>query len=176
MTTQIYAASLSDYVAGRLLGKWINLSECSYDPDCVMDEIQEMLKQSKEMPAEEYAIHDYDDFPGNVASMLGEYPDLGRVCELAELIDEHGDMITALIECTGDLSYLDNAEEHFQGAFNEELDVKWYLFDCEFGDLDQNIQDRIVSYIDLDYLWNEYIGVGNFSCEYVNGTYYLFSF
>ena len=176
MTTQIYAASLSDYNAGRLHGKWIGLSECSYDSDCVNDEIQEMLKQSKETPAEEYAIHDYNDFPFNIYGLLGEYPDLAQVCELGEMLDENGDMIQALMECTDDLTYLDNAEEHFQGAFESESDVKWHLFDLQFQHLPQEVLEQIESYIDLDQLWTDYIGCGSMYCQYLDGTYYLFDF
>ena len=176
MTTEIYVASLSDYVAGRLHGKWINLSDCSYDSDLVNDEIQEMLSESKEMIAEEYAIHDYDNFPSNIVYKLGEYPNLDRVCELGELLDDNGDMIQALMECTDDLSYIDNAEDYFIGAFESESDVKYHFFGLQFGDLDQDMIDRIESYIDLDYLWSEYIKHGNYYCQYLNGTYYLFCF
>ena len=174
---QIYVASLSDYVAGRLHGKWIDLSECFYDPDCVNDEIQEMLKQSKEMIAEEFAIHDYDNFPSNIVYKLGEYPSLERVCEIAEMLDNNGDMIQALMECTGDLSYLDNAEDHYIGAFDSLSDVKWFIFEeIAFNNLDNDIKDQISSYIDLDHLYHEWVEIGTMSCEYVDGTYYLFDF
>lgn len=58
-TPRIYVASLSDYVAGRLLGRWIDADQ---EPDEIRAEIQAMLATSEQAPAEEWAIHDFDNF------------------------------------------------------------------------------------------------------------------
>ncbi|MEU3904206.1 antirestriction protein ArdA [Streptomyces goshikiensis] len=59
--TSIYVASLTDYNAGRLHGKWIAVQG---DAEAVYDEICGMLNSSPQGDAEEYAIHDSDGFGG----------------------------------------------------------------------------------------------------------------
>jgi antirestriction protein len=46
-----------------------------------------MLAESPEAIAEEFAIHDYDDFGG---IRLGEWEDVDHVCELATALVAHG--------------------------------------------------------------------------------------
>ena len=83
---KLYAACLASYNAGRLHGAWI---AASTDADEMREAIAAMLAASPTPDAEEWAIHDYDDFPN-----MGEYPDLEAVAELADLIDtakaDHG--------------------------------------------------------------------------------------
>src|SRR6185312_6441222 len=66
--------------AGTLHGRWIYADEGA---DEIHRQIREMLSESEEEIAEEWAIHDYDGF-GNV--QLTEYEDVSRVAELAALI------------------------------------------------------------------------------------------
>jgi antirestriction protein len=87
-TPRIYVASLTDYNHGYLHGKWIDANQ---DLDSIHEEITEMLAASPMAAkygdvAEEYAIHDYDNFGG---LPLGEYESLERVCAFAELIRSH---------------------------------------------------------------------------------------
>jgi antirestriction protein len=56
---RIYVASLSDYNAGRLHGRWIDAAQ---GVEAVEAEIVDMLGESRQLVAEEWAIHDYDDF------------------------------------------------------------------------------------------------------------------
>jgi antirestriction protein len=81
----IYVASLADYNAGRLHGAWI-------DPATEWDELNQavtdMLRQSAEPNAKEYAIHDFAGFGRHVE--LGEYMPLEQVHVLASGINEHG--------------------------------------------------------------------------------------
>src|SRR5436189_4774564 len=58
-TPRIYAATLSDYNAGRLHGAWIDADQ---DPEELQAEIDAMLAKSAEPVAEEWAIHDYEGF------------------------------------------------------------------------------------------------------------------
>ena len=69
---RIYVASLSDYNAGRLHGRWIDATQ---GVDAVQAEVVAMLAESREAVAEEWAIHDYDEFAG---VRLGEWEDLAR--------------------------------------------------------------------------------------------------
>ena len=73
---RIYIASLSDYNAGRLLGRWIDANQSA---EKLHADIREMLAESKEPPAEEWAIHDYEGF-GTLR--LSEFASVDDVAEL----------------------------------------------------------------------------------------------
>jgi antirestriction protein len=81
---RIYVASLSDYNAGRLHGVWIDAAQPIED---VQREVDRMLATSPEPVAEEWAIHDYDNF-GPLG--LGEYENLAEIATIARGIAEHG--------------------------------------------------------------------------------------
>ena len=66
-TSQIYVACLASYNNGCLSGKWITPADTE---EKLQAQIDAILKASPEPDAEEWAIHDYDNFPN-----LGEYPD-----------------------------------------------------------------------------------------------------
>lgn len=90
-TPRIYVASLSDYNAGTLHGRWI---DATLDVDEINEQVQAMLAASPTFrefpqggPAEEWAIHDYDNF-GSLR--LGEYEPFDKVHAIAEAIAEHG--------------------------------------------------------------------------------------
>lgn len=114
-TPRIYVASLADYNSGTLHGKWI---ECDQDVDDIRREIAEMLAASKEPIAEEYAIHDYENFG---AVRLHEYEDIERVAEIAKLIGEHRDLIAHVVEHCGGLGQLDEAKR----LLDEEYSGEW---------------------------------------------------
>ncbi|MEU0218717.1 antirestriction protein ArdA [Streptomyces sp. NPDC006265] len=85
---RIYVASLSDYNAGILHGRWIDADQ---DVDAMHEAIAEMLKESPAARkygdvAEEYAIHDYDGF-GDFN--LGEYESLEKITAIANALDEY---------------------------------------------------------------------------------------
>ena len=86
---RIYVASLSDYNAGRLHGRWIDATQ---GVDAVQEEVNAMLAESREAVAEEWAIHNYDEFAG---VRLGEWEDLARICELAAALVAHGPAFAA---------------------------------------------------------------------------------
>jgi len=63
---RIYVADLEAYNNGKLVGEYLDLADYN-DADELMDAIQDVLKKSG---GEEYAIHDYENFP---SSMYSEY-------------------------------------------------------------------------------------------------------
>ena len=82
----IYVTSLSDYSAGIHHGRWI---DCLQGPNDVWEEINGLLAASPTaaqtgIPAEEWAIHDYD-FNG---ASLAEFEDIEKLCALAKALDE----------------------------------------------------------------------------------------
>ena len=103
---RIYVASLSDYNAGKLLGRWIDAGQ---EADAIHAEIQTMLAESREYPAEEWAIHDYEGF-GQWKPR--EYESIETVATVAGLIAEHGEVFAALLSHFG--GDLDDARERIE--------------------------------------------------------------
>lgn len=140
-SVRVYVASLSDYNAERLHGAWIEVT----DPDTMMGEIQAMLSDSSEPDAEEWAIHDTEGFG---SYQVSEYADLGKLVTVAGLIEEHGDIVTHLIDhFGGDLDAANQAiEEEYQGCFHDlEHYAEQFLEDT--GAL-QDVPQYLHNYID----------------------------
>ncbi len=111
-TPKIYVACLAAYNNGHLHGTWIELSK---DIDEVWKEIKEMLKTSPIPEAEEYAIHDYEGFSN---LHLSEYECIERVHELAEFIEENGELGAGLIDhFCGDLEEAKRARQNYYGEY-----------------------------------------------------------
>lgn len=127
---RIYVASLADYNAGRLHGRWI---DATLDVDDIWAEINEMLAESKEAIAEEHAIHDYEGF-GDLR--LSEYESISHVHEIAMAIEEHGDAIIAYLGNDFDADLAD-FEEAYYGHFSSEEDFAESLAD-DIGAVDRN--------------------------------------
>lgn len=130
---RIYVASLSDYNAGLLHGVWIDLE--GKDADEVSAEIAAMLRKSPNPntvdsegrpTAEEYAIHDYDNFHG---IRIEEFLPVARAVLLASLLVNAGDDAPALGAYVNNLglSYVDEGtgdkfEEAYRGNWDNEED------------------------------------------------------
>lgn len=120
-TPRIYAACLASYNNGDLHGEWI---ECNQDAEQINSEIKAMLELSDEEDAEEFAIHDFDNWQG---IQISEYESIDKVAELAALIIKHGKAFAAhynhygteATEETFDNSY--QCESESEAAFVREL-------------------------------------------------------
>ncbi|ACY20714.1 Antirestriction ArdA family protein [Gordonia bronchialis DSM 43247] len=109
----IYVASLADYVNGRLHGVWLDAAR---NPDDIHADIAAMLARSPEPGAEEFAMHDYDQF-GHWR--VGEYDSIEQISRIARGIAEHGYAYAAWVETLdGDLDDIDPDSE--ADAFNED--------------------------------------------------------
>lgn len=122
-TPSIYVACLASYNNAILHGVWIDATQSE---DEIMEEIWEMLDNSSEANAEEYAIHDYVGF-GSIK--IHEYESICNIVEYASFIGEHGELGLVLLS---DYS-IDDAqtmlEEHYQGCYDSEVDFARQLFD-----------------------------------------------
>jgi antirestriction protein len=122
---RIYVADLAAYNAGILHGAWIDATQ---DEDDIRAEIQQMLAQSPEPGAEEFAIHDYEGF-GDLR--LSEFEDIAAVSRVAQLLSEHGEVFAAVVSHFGGPRYLDDAvramEENYQGAYKSLEDWAYEL-------------------------------------------------
>lgn len=141
VTPRIYVASLADYNAGRLHGRWIDADQPAED---IYDEVQEMLAESKEPIAEEWAIHDYDGFgPLN----LSEYESFEKVSDYATAISEHGEAFAAWVEQQGN-----DSVEDFQEAY---IGTGWNSLEDYAAELIEEIYDtksmgNLAYYIDYE--------------------------
>jgi len=115
---RIYVASLSDYNAGILHGTWLDATD---DESAMESQISTMLERSptaarEGLPAEEWAIHDYEGFG---PLRLGEYDSLGTIARLASGIAEHGPAFSAWAAYVGlDSDELDQFEDHYLGEWD----------------------------------------------------------
>lgn len=163
---KIYVACLASYNNGELFGEWF---EATLDPDLIHEEIFNMLAKSPVANAEEFAIHDYEDF-GSIS--LSEYESISNVHEIAIFIQEHGELGAELYAYTGDLEDSTSMlENNYHGQHDSELDFAMQLFDeCYMHEVPKSIQ----YYIDYDAFRRDL-----FSCDYysvnVNGHLHVFS-
>lgn len=145
---RIYVASLSDYNAGRLHGRWIDANQPEV---AIRAEIADMLAESRELVAEEWAIHDYDNFAG---LRLSEFEDLDRVSAVAALIAQHGTLFAKLMEHFGGMSGLEDArrcmEEGSRGAYESLAHYAQELVEECYGDAIERLPAFIRGHIDYD--------------------------
>lgn len=147
-TPRIYVASLPDYNAGHLHGCWIEANQPVED---IREEIARMLAQSSESPAEEWAIHDYENF-GTLR--LSEFEDLEQLAEVARLMSEHGPLFAELVSHFGDTSNVDEArrymEEAYRGAFDSLAEYASDLIEDCYSEALKSLPDFIRYHIDYD--------------------------
>ena len=85
-----------------------------------------------EEAAEEWAIHDYENFQGVVIS---EYESFAKVAELAQELEEHGEPYAAYLDYFFDGTVAD-FEEKYRGCFENKEDFAYSLYD-EMGTIQQ---------------------------------------
>jgi antirestriction protein len=149
---KIYVACLSAYNNGKLHGVWIDLDSCS-DTDDIHAQIDDMLKNSPEHDAEEWAIHDTE-LPEGVYKIVNG---VGAVADFDDLIAinecEHPDLIAGLISqgvCDSVESAIKYHDENYQGQ-HESLDAYAYDYLESTGALSE-VPESIRYYIDTEKL------------------------
>ncbi|BBX63232.1 antirestriction protein ArdA [Mycobacterium saskatchewanense] len=103
----IYVASLADYNNGVVHGKWIDAAREDWE---IQADINDILDSSREPNAEEWAIHDYEQFG---SWRVREYDSIEMVSRIAKAIREHGYGFSAW------LSIFDRPPENFD-SFRED--------------------------------------------------------
>ncbi|MDY7097458.1 MAG: antirestriction protein ArdA [Pseudomonadota bacterium] len=135
---RIYVACLAAYNSGCLHGRWID----AITPDEIMDSVRAMLADSPEPDAEEWAIHDYEGFEG---ANLSEYASFETVCELADFIEENGELGGKLYRHFGDnLEQARAAFEDYAGEYRSAADFAEQLHE----DTGTEIPESLRYYID----------------------------
>ena len=92
---------------------------------------------SPEPEAEEWAIHDYEGFEG---ASLSEYASFETVCELADFIEEHGELGAKLLSHFGD----DLAEA--RAAFEDYAESLRYYIDWQALARDMALNGEIMAF------------------------------
>lgn len=143
---RIYVASLSDYNAGRLHGAWIDAAQ---EPAEIHEAIDAMLARSPEPLAEEWAIHDYDNF-GRLD--LGEYESIETVSLLARGIVEHGEAFSAWASLDRlDVDRLSQFEEAYRGQWHSvEAYAEELLDDLGATETLEQVPDWLQPYVSID--------------------------
>ena len=138
---RIYVADLAAYNNGKLHGVWIDALDELED---IQEQVSQMLKESPEGFAEEYAIHDYEGFG---AYGLGEYEGLETVHELACFIEEHPEIAGELLnQFGGDLDEAKKAaEENYCGCYRSLAD-----YAEELTEQTSQIPEHLQYYIDYE--------------------------
>tara|TARA_Y100000052_G_C2922239_1_gene69032 strand:- start:220 stop:735 length:516 start_codon:yes stop_codon:yes gene_type:complete len=110
--TRIYVACLAAYNNGHLHGAWI---DATFGQDAIWDQINEVLKTSPILGAEEWAIHDHEGFEG---LNISEYEGIQSVVEKAEFIKEHGRLGAELVTYYADLETARKAiDDDYAGVY-----------------------------------------------------------
>ena len=138
---RIYVADLAAYNNGKLHGVWIDATQ---NMDDIQDQINDMLANSPEEFAEEYAIHDYEGFGGYSVS---EYEGIQSVQEIACFIDEHPEIAGELLDHFG--GSIEDArkaiEENYSGCYKSLAD-----YAEELTEDTSQIPEHLAFYIDYE--------------------------
>ncbi len=164
---KIYVACLAAYNSGYLHGEWVNATK---GIDQLQDNVKSILAKSPVTNAEEFAIHDYEDFG---AVQIEEYTSLDTVTEIAEFIAEHGELGSEILNHTGE--NIEKArevlEECYHGEFNSEEDFTYYWIHEVDG---REIPEYLQHYIDYEAMARDFFINDFFSVE-LNHKVHVFS-
>lgn len=123
-TPSIYIACLAAYNHGILHGEWVQVAD---DPDALRKEAQRILATSPIEEAEEWAIHDSENFEG---IHIDEYESFQSVCRKAAFINEYGRLGAIVYD---DQQDIDTAEtmltSAYEGAFESVEDYARSMID-----------------------------------------------
>lgn len=112
---RIYFADLAAYNNGKLHGVWIDATAALDD---IQEQVKDMLKNSPEPDAEEYAIHDYEGYDGY---SLSEYEGLEVAHNTACFIEEFANFCGELLNYFCDIDEARRTAEDSYCGCNESV-------------------------------------------------------
>jgi antirestriction protein len=164
---RIYVACLAAYNNGQLHGAWIDADQSA---DAIHDEIRAMLASSPISGAEEWAIHDYEDFGG---IQLSEYEGIDRVAEIAALLVEHGEAFGVWADYYGNAVSAEEFRDAYRGEYeSEEAYAEEFIADV--GMLD-SIPENLRYYFDHERFARDMFASDMHSVRSGHGTVYVFA-
>ena len=138
---KIYIACLASYNNGLLYGKWIDANQ---DTSVLEEEISEVLVGSPMADAEEWAIHDYDDFDD---LRLSEYESLETISQVAENIVERGELFIEAYKYTNSIDEtIEMLNDRFIGYYDSVIDYAEEITDIS------TVPQHLQYYIDFESL------------------------
>jgi antirestriction protein len=162
---KIYVACLAAYNNGFLHGDWIDANQ---GVDDLYVAVNTILVSSPIPDAEEFAIHDYDEFGG---VCINEYTALDTVAALAEFIVEHDELGAAVLGHVNE--DIDEArkllEECYHGEYDSEED-----FAASLTEETMTIPEYFAYYIDYEKMARDWFINDYFSIE-INHKTHVFS-
>lgn len=167
---RIYVACLASYNNGKLHGKWI---DCNIDADYIQEKIEEILDTSTEPNAEEWAIHDYENWNG---LKLYEHEDIDDLFQVAQLIGQHGKLFSELVSHVGGIKHFEEAisliEQNYQGEFESLIDWAEQLLD-DTGSLSR-LPDCLKCYFNYESYANDCELSGDIFTIEINNSVHVF--
>lgn len=167
----IYVASLYDYNAGILHGVWIDFDTC-LNVDEVWEAIRAMLAASptakrEGVPAEEWAIHDYEGFGGIEVS---ENETIGTLWQAHELLSDLDDPEAFIdyLDYQGQVTLSEVTESNianFQEAYRG-----WYRSEEEFA---EELIEEMGLLSNVDELLSRYFDYEAFARDLFMSDYYM---
>jgi antirestriction protein len=167
---KIFIRSLTDYTNQLLCGKWIDISGCENGSE-VKDLIDEYLVHRGKITGEvheEFAIHDYINFPN-----LGEYPDFDEMNEVISLSHEYNVspfVVKGFIDHGYDAKTFDDA---FVGVYKSEEDfteeyIREKYINSVYGELETDF-GNLSEYLDWERISRDIFVNDFFSVECDDG-------
>jgi antirestriction protein len=165
LNPRIYIACLAAYNNGHLHGEWIDANQ---DFNDLHIEIRKILASSPIADAEEWAIHDFEDF-GDVR--ISEYESMETVSALASFIVEHDELGAAVLAHIN--GGIDDAsrllDECYHGEYDSEED-----FAISLAEDTMTIPEYLSYYIDYEKMARDLFINDYFSIE-INHKSHVFS-
>lgn len=168
-TPRIYVACLAAYNNGKQHGEWI---DCDQDADDIQEEMNQMLANSPEPDAEEWAIHDFENWHG---IKIGENEDIERIADLAKLIEEYGKAFAIYCGHYGKDVTEEDFKDDYRGQYEDEEDFVYQMW-SECGTIKQLEEIGInESYIDWSAIARDWFIDSYFSVEVGYQETYVYS-
>lgn len=160
---RFYVASLTDYNAGPLHGTWITL-DGTLTLDDITQQVDDMLAKSPTAnkygdKAEEWAIHDYENFPWR----LSEWENFETLIAYQDALQEHDpEALNTWIECNDDAGIaIESFEDAYMGSIEgspgdwcaEQFEETWSAILTYIGPSSMHYVDMLekyTRYIDWD--------------------------
>jgi antirestriction protein len=166
---RIYVASLADYNAGRMLGRWIDAAQ---EPEAIHADIMAMLASSAEPIAEEWAIHADQGFG---AWSPREYESIETVSAVARRIAEHGEIFGGVLDHCGDLAEaVRYMEDGYRGEWKSLQEYVENFLDDVYGHELEKLPDILRYHIDYAGIAHDFELSGDVFNIELGGTVHVF--
>lgn len=147
---KIHYWELSNYVGGKLIGRWFDLDGVTYDEHLkeITDWLEELSEETGEL-CEEWIVGDTEGVPHRY---VGEYSIDKEFFEYLEIM-ERSDIPEEAFEIgiSAGVS-IDRIEDAYRGQYDSESDIVWeYMDNGGLGDIPESVK----GYIDEDAVWRD---------------------